>query len=159
MSAPAPGLEIPGRKTAGRKTRGHETPGHETLGHDTPGRETDEDQAPILLTVLHALVEDARTLAEAEAGYVKAAFAFALGRIKSIAIALVLALFFLFFTLMAIVVGLLLALAPTIGAWPAAGVVTGVLALLTVVCVLRVIRGGRQMMALLLGKSAVGSTV
>lgn len=109
--------------------------------------------------MLHALVEDAQTLAEAEAGYIKAAIAFALGRIKGIAIALVLALFFLFFTLMAIVVGLLLALAPMIGAWPAAGAVTGVLALLTVVCVLRVIRGGRQMMALLLGKSAVGSTV
>lgn len=144
MSAPAPGPD---------------TPGPDTPGSETHGPETHEAQAPILLTVLHALVEDAQTLAEAEAGYIKAAIAFALGRIKGIAIALVLALFFLFFTLMAIVVGLLLALAPMIGAWPAAGAVTGVLALLTVVCVLRVIRGGRQMMALLLGKSAVGSTV
>ena len=118
MSAPAPGPD---------------TPGPDTPGSETHGPETHEAQAPILLTVLHALVEDAQTLAEAEAGYIKAAIAFALGRIKGIAIALVLALFFLFFTLMAIVVGLLLALAPMIGAWPAAGAVTGVLALLTVV--------------------------
>ena len=159
MSAPAPGPEIPGSETPGPETPGPETPGPETPNRETPGRETDEAEAPILLTVLHALIEDAQTLAEAEAAYIKAAIAFALGRIKSIAIALVLALFFLFFTLMAIVVGLLLALAPLIGVWATAGVVTGVLGLLTVVCVLRAIHGGRQMMALLLGKSDVGSTV
>ncbi len=105
---------------------------------------------------MRALVEDAQTLAEAEVGYVKAAIAFVLGRIKSIAIALVLALFFLFFTLMAIVVGLLLALAPAIGVWAAAGAVTGVLALLTVLCVWLAMRGARQMIALLTGKSDVG---
>jgi len=107
---------------------------------------------PSLATVLRALAEDAQTLVEAEAGYVKAAIGFALGRTKSIAIAAVLALFFLFFTLMAGVVGLLLALSHVIGAWAAAGVVTGVLALLTLICVWRVVRSGRQMIAVLTGK-------
>ncbi len=93
-------------------------------------------------------------MVEAEAGYIKAAIAFALGRIKSIVLAAVLALIFLFFTLMALVVGLLLALAPMIGAWAAAGVVVGVLGLLTLIFVWRVVRGGRQMIAVLTGKSA-----
>jgi hypothetical protein len=135
---------------------GTETPSAETPKAATFGPESDEAQAPALLAVLRALVEDAQTLAEAEVGYVKAAIAFVLGRIKSIAIALVLALFFLFFTLMAIVVGLLLALAPAIGVWAAAGAVTGVLALLTVLCVWLAMRGARQMIALLTGKSDVG---
>jgi len=135
---------------------GTETPSAETPKAATLGPESDEAQAPTLLAVLRALVEDAQTLAEAEVGYVKAAIAFVLGRIKSIAIALVLALFFLFFTLMAIVVGLLLALAPAIGVWAAAGAVTGVLALLTVLCVWLAMRGARQMIALLTGKSDVG---
>jgi uncharacterized membrane protein YqjE len=112
----------------------------------------DPGQPPTLPTVLRALVEDAQTLVEAEAGYLKAVLAFALGRIKSIAIALVLALFFAFFALMALVVGLLLALAPMIGPWAAAGAVTGGLALLAIIFVWRVVRGGRQMIAVLTGK-------
>ena len=120
----------------------------------TPNPEFDDPgQPPTLPAVLRALVEDAQTMVEAEAGFIKAAVAFVLGRVKSIAIALVLALFFLFFTLMAIVVGLLLALAPMIGAWAAVGVVAGVLALLTAISAWFVIRGGRQMVAVLVGKS------
>lgn len=111
-------------------------------------------EAPTLPTVLRALAEDAQTLVEAELGYVKAAITFAIGRIKIIAIALVMALFFLFFTLMAIVVGLLLALAPIIGAWAAAGAVTGVLALSTVVSAWVALRGARKMIALLTGSGA-----
>ena len=116
--------------------------------------EPDQDhaEAPSLATLLRALIEDVQTLVEAEAGYWRAALAFALGRVKNIALLLVLALFFLFFTLMAIVVGLLLALAPLIGPWGALGLVTLVLALLGVMSLRLAIRRGRHTIRVLTGR-------
>lgn len=102
-----------------------------------------------LVALLRALIEDMQTLVEAETGYWRTAFGFALGRAKSIALLLVLALFFAFFTLMAIVVGLLLALAPLIGAWGALAAVSASLGLLAVVALWLAIRRGRRMIRLL----------
>jgi uncharacterized membrane protein YqjE len=112
---------------------------------------------PSLLSVLRALIEDLRTLVEAETGYWRAALAFATGRIKSIAILLVLALFFGFFTLMALVVGLLLALGPMIGPWRAAGAVTFGLALLTGVSVRLALVRSRRMIRLLTARDGGAS--
>lgn len=83
---------------------------------------------------IKALIEDGQTLVEAEIAYRKAQAAYGLGEAKAIAILLVLGLAFGFFTLLAIVVGLLLALARYVGVWGALGIVGGALALLTALC-------------------------
>jgi len=111
--------------------------------------EPDPAEPPSLATLLRALIEDAQTLAEAELGYWRTALGFAVARIKTIALLLVGALFFAFFALMALVVGLLLALAPLIGAWGAMALVTVVLALVATWCVRRAITRGRRMIGLL----------
>ncbi|MEQ1542105.1 MAG: phage holin family protein [Novosphingobium sp.] len=75
------------------------------------------------------LVEDGRTLVEAELAYQKSRAAVAGAGAKGIAGWTLLALALIFFTLMALVVGLLLALAPAMGSWGA--LLTVVLGLLT----------------------------
>ncbi|NOU02176.1 MAG: phage holin family protein [Novosphingobium sp.] len=75
------------------------------------------------------LVEDGRTLIEAEVAYQKSRAAVAGAGAKGIAGWTLLALALIFFTLMALVVGLLLALAPAMGSWGA--LLTVVLGLLT----------------------------
>jgi len=122
-----------------------------------PDRE--EAETPSLPTLLRALIEDVQTLVEAEAGFLRAALAYALSRAKSIALLLVLALFFAFFALMAIVVGLLLALAPLIGPWGALGLMTVALGLLGAVSLRLAIRRGRLMIRLLIVPDKDGGTV
>ena len=77
-----------------------------------------------------ALLEDGQTLFAAEIAFQKARAGFVLGRAKGILVLAALALALLFFALMALVMGLLLALTPLIGPWGAlAAVVLGLLAL------------------------------
>lgn len=120
---------------------------------------TDPDDAaapeagePSLAELLGVLIEDGQTLLEAEAGYWRAAAGYVLGGAKRIAILLVLALFFVFFALMALVVGLLLALGTLIGPWGALVVVTGALALAAWIFAMRAIRRGKRIAAVLTGK-------
>ena len=121
-----------------------------------PGPETGDESGdgPSLAALLRALIEDGRTLIEAETGYWRTALAFVLARVKSIALLLVLGLFFLFFTLMALVVGLLLALAPLIGPWGAMALVVAGLGLLTGWCVWQGIARTKRMIRLLKGARA-----
>jgi hypothetical protein len=112
-----------------------------------PGAE--QAEAPSLVHLLRVLIEDAQTLIEAETGYWRTAFGYALRRIKSIALLAVLALALAFFMLMAIIVGLLLALAPLVGAWGALGLVSVTLGLASVWCVWLAIRRGKRMIRLL----------
>jgi hypothetical protein len=104
---------------------------------------------PSLAVLLRALIEDAQTLVEAETSYWRTALAFALARIKTVALLFVLGLFFLFFTLMALIVGLLLALAPLLGPWAAMALVTGTLGLATAWCVRQGILKAKRMVRLL----------
>lgn len=83
---------------------------------------------------VRALIEDGQTLLEAEIAYRKAQATYGLGEAKAIAILLVLGLAFGFFTLLAIVVGLLFALAFYVGVWGALGIVGGSLLLLSALC-------------------------
>lgn len=93
----------------------------------TDGETAEQDS---LIGGVRALLEDGQTLLGAEIAFQKARAGFVLGRAKSVLILGVLALVLLFFTLMALVMGLLLALAPLIGPWGAlAAVVLGLLAL------------------------------
>jgi uncharacterized membrane protein YqjE len=121
---------------------------------NAPDDAPDQGDGPSLAMLLRALIEDAQTLIEAETGYWRTALAFVLARVKTIALVLVLALFFLFFTLMALVVGLLLALAPLIGPWAALALVAGTLALLTAWCAWQGVRSIRRMVRLLTGRAA-----
>lgn len=83
-----------------------------------------------------ALIEDGQTLVEAELAYRKAQMAFGLGEAKAIVLLLVLGLAFAFFTLLALVVGLLLAVAHYVGVWGALAIVGGTLFALTALCLL-----------------------
>lgn len=89
---------------------------------------------------IRALIEDAQTLVEAEIAYRKEQASYGLGEAKSIIVMLLLGLAFGFFTLLAIVVGLLLALAHYVGVWGALAIVGGALALLAVLCLMRAVR-------------------
>lgn len=82
-----------------------------------------------LVEDVKSLVEDGRTLVEAELAYQKSRAAVAGAGAKGVAGWTLLALALIFFTLMALVVGLLLALAPAMGSWGALlTVVLGLLA-------------------------------
>lgn len=78
-----------------------------------------------LVDDMRQLAEDGRTLIEAEIAYQKSRAVVAGGGLKSAALFGGLALILLFFVLMALVMGLLLALTPLIGAWGALGAVVG----------------------------------
>lgn len=72
---------------------------------------------------LRQLAADARVLAEAEVAYQKSRAAFAGQEVKRIAILGVLAAVLAFFALMALTLGLVLALTPILTAWGATAVV------------------------------------
>jgi hypothetical protein len=73
---------------------------------------------------LHQLAQDARSYAEAEFQFQKSRAAYAASASKSIVIYAVLALVLVFFAVMALVVGLVIALAPLITAWGSTALVT-----------------------------------
>jgi Putative Actinobacterial Holin-X, holin superfamily III len=88
----------------------------------------DADQAPGLVDELRQLAADGRTLLEAELAYQKSRAALAGRAVGSIAGWGALALALVFFALMALVMGLILALTPQLGPWGAmAAVVIGLL--------------------------------
>lgn len=89
---------------------------------------------------IRALLEDGQTLFEAEVAFQQARLSYALGRAKGIALLLVAALFMAFFTLVAIVVGMLLALTPLVGAWGALAIVGLALAGGTALCLVLAVR-------------------
>lgn len=78
-----------------------------------------------LVDDMRQLADDGRTLIEAEVAYQKSRAVVAGAGLKSAALFGGLALVLLFFVLMALVIGLLLALTPLIGAWGALGAVVG----------------------------------
>ncbi len=88
----------------------------------------DPAEAPGLVEELRQLAHDGRTLLEAELVYQKSRAAVAGQAVKSVAGWGALALALAFFALMALVIGLLLALAPLLGPWGAmAAMVAGLL--------------------------------
>lgn len=109
------------------------------------------DAGPSLTEDLRALLEDGQTLVEAELSYQKQRVAFGWNRAKGIALLLVGALFLAFFVLVALVVGLLLALTPLVGAWGALGIVTLALALAAAGCFFTAVSRFRKARAAILG--------
>ena len=84
---------------------------------------------------LRLLAQDARDLAKAELAFQKSRAAYAGGEMRNIALLGIAAAVLLFFAVMALVVGLIIALTPLITAWGAMAVVTLSLLLLTGLCV------------------------
>jgi hypothetical protein len=88
---------------------------------------------PPIKDELTALIEDGKTYAEAELAFQKTRLSFAADRGKSALIYGVLAFGFVHLMLIALVVGAVIALAPTFGGWQATGIVVGVLLIATVI--------------------------
>jgi uncharacterized membrane protein YqjE len=110
---------------------------------EEPEHRTLADEAARLHTLVgsaQALIENGQSLMEAELAFQKARAGFVLRRAKGILALGALALALLFFVLMALIVGLLLALAPLLGPWGALGAVLAGLLLIAALCVLGVIR-------------------
>jgi Flp pilus assembly protein TadB len=84
-------------------------------------------EEPTLIDDVRALLEDGKTYVEAEVQFQKSRAAFALDRGKSGAVYGVAALALVHLALIALVVGLVIALVPLVGAWAATAVVVGVL--------------------------------
>ena len=84
---------------------------------------------------VRVLADEARTFVHAELAYQKTRAAYASGQMKVISLLGAVAAVFSFFAIMAAVVGTVIALGPVLGAWGAMAVVTGVLLLVTLICV------------------------
>jgi hypothetical protein len=123
-----------------------------TESEPKPGDGPDADAPPSLTTLLRVLIEDALTMAEAEAGFIRAAVTLVLGRVQRITLLFVVGLVLLFFTAMALIVGLLLALATVVGPWKALGIVTVALALLGGVSLIAAFLGVRHLVRVLTGR-------
>jgi hypothetical protein len=124
---------------------------------DTPDPASDVDGVAgggSLTGGLRALLDDAQTLVEAELGYQQARIAYGWGRAKGVVALLLLSLAFGFFTLVALVVGLLLALTPILGAWGSLAVVGLGLGLLATLCFLSAVGRFRKARAAILGEAA-----
>lgn len=100
---------------------------------------------------LRRLADDARSLAEAEFAYQKSRATYAGKQVAIIAVLGVVAAVFLFFALMALVVGTVIALASALGAWGSMAVVTGVLVAIAIGCVIVAILRWKSMMAVIAG--------
>ena len=92
------------------------------LPHQSPGSDPSGDS---LFGSIGELIEDGQTLLEAELDYQRKRVSYGLARSKGIVGLILLGLALLFFALMALTVGLLLALAPLLTAWGALGAVFG----------------------------------
>ncbi|MFN3469070.1 MAG: phage holin family protein [Novosphingobium sp.] len=109
----------------------HDSPaGASQASDDVHARSAERGGAESIGAAFATLIEDGQTLIEAEIAYRKAQAAYGLAEARAIAVLLLLGLAFGFFTLMAVVVGLLIALATHVGVWGALGLVgTGLAAL------------------------------
>lgn len=103
-----------------------------------------------LIDDLQQLAEDARQLAEAEFAYQKTRAAFAGRGIRRLVVLGALAAVLVFFALMVLAIGLVLALTPLLTAWGAAGVAFGGLLLVALLCAMAA-RSQWKRMAVALG--------
>lgn len=105
------------------------------LRGDEPG--DDAPAGPSLVDDVAALVSDGRNFVQAEVEFQKTRLAFAANRSKSALLYGLAALAFVHLALIALVVGLVIALAPHVTAWGATAIVTGLLLLGAFIFVMR----------------------
>lgn len=116
--------------------------------------DTHEASERSLADDLRQLADDARALAQAEMAYQKSRAAFAGQETRGIAVLGLLAAVLAFFALMALVVGLIVALAPLLTAWGATAVCFGGLLLLAGLCAGMARSRWKRMVALLSDQGA-----
>lgn len=104
---------------------------------------------------LRELADNAQTLVEAELAYQSARAAYAWNRGSGIAIWLIVAATAGFFAVVALVVGLLLALIPLVGVWGSLGIVAASLTLLAVFALLRASGKFKRMRTVLLASDPI----
>jgi uncharacterized membrane protein YqjE len=101
---------------------------------DAPVDEDGKAQERPLVDELRALAAQGEAYARAELDYQKARAAFAGQELRAVAISGVLALFFVFFALMALTVGTLFSLVPVLSPWGATAATFGALVVLAGLC-------------------------
>lgn len=100
--------------------------------------------SPSLVDDVAALVSDSRNFVQAEIEFQKTRLAFAANRSKSALLSGLFALAFVHLALIALVVGLLIALIPHLTAWGATAVVVGLLLLGAYLLIARMSRSTRE---------------
>lgn len=118
----------------------------------TPAVEQARDRS--LPDDLRSLGENARRFAEAEIAYQKTRASYTAGQVKIIAICGAVALVLAWFTLMGLVFGLILALAPHLTAWGSMALVCGLLLLATLICAGMALSRWRRMSTALAGRNS-----
>lgn len=120
----------------------------EDEGADDPysGSSKSEGQRSLFADI-EALIDDGRTFVEAEIAFQKARIAYAGSKGRSAAILLLLAALFGCFALFALVVGLVIALAPLLTAWGATALIAGILILAAGFCAIAAAANVRQLRA------------
>ncbi len=116
------------------------------------GASIDEDRS--LADDLRQLADDSKSFAKAEAAYQKARVAYAGDQARGLAIRGGLALAFVFFALMALTLGLVLALTPLLTAWGATAVVVAGLLLLAWIVAASAAAKWRSMVRMLIHREA-----
>ena len=118
------------------------------LPQQPPGSDTADDS---LFGSIGELIDDGQTLLEAELDYQRKRVNYGLARSKGIVGLILLGLALLFFALMALIVGLLLALTPLLTAWGALGAVFGGIVLAAALSFLYAVLKFRKAKAVIFG--------
>lgn len=100
-----------------------------------------------LLDDVQSLVEDGKVALQAELNFQKTRIAYCGKAARNLIIFAIAGLLLSFFTLIALTVGLLLALVPAVSAWGATGIVTGVFLAALAVCAFGVLASWRKIKA------------
>ncbi|KHK91268.1 phage holin family protein [Novosphingobium malaysiense] len=119
-----------------------------TLSSDEPAPLAEQSEDPTIAEDLRQLADEAKTLAQAELAFQKSRTAYAGSQSKTIAALLVVAAVLVFFAVMAMVTGTVIALGPVLGLWGAMAAVTLSLFVLAGVCALAARSRFKHMMAI-----------
>ena len=115
-----------------------------------------EVEEPSLVEELRQLAEEGRVLAQAEFAFQKSRAAYAGAESKTISLLLAFAAVLVFFSLMALVMGTVIALGPLLGPWGAMGAVTLLLLLIAATCAFSARTRVTRMMAILSDEKNAG---
>ena len=126
---------------------------------DPPSPDPQGPEDMSIAALIAALTADARLLVESEAAWWKLAAAHALASAKRVAVLFALAAALVFFALMALVTGSVIALTPVIGAWGATALVTIVLVLAAALAARIAIARIRRTLRLLTGRGDDAGTI
>ena len=120
---------------------------------DPPSPDPQGPEDSSIAALIAALTADARLLIESEAAWWKLAAAHALASARRVAMLFAIAAALVFFALMALVTGSVIALTPVIGAWGATALVTTALVLAAMLAAKLAIARIRRTLRLLSGRA------